>query len=262
MTDFVTTTMTIWKNTYEIVCGTCSCSIYRLSDKAAIGRVAKEMFYFKNEDEKNAGILDFYNREKDYLERKEQRRQERLQYNKENKRKTPAQYIKEALQKKFPWVKFSCRYKTFSMGNDVTVSWKGWPLKAEVEPIVNSYEYWYFDGMTDMYEIYEKRSHPDEQLAKYTWCEREYDVEETKKWISDLGYTAEWLLEDVKDIYEYDKTGCIARRISWKLDELSENKWENWSQEVSRRNEEIWHICARYIINDIYYSKKHNEENN
>jgi hypothetical protein len=60
------------------------------------------MFYFKSEDEKNAGILDFYNREKDYLERKEQRRQERLQYNKENKRKTPAQYIKEALQKKFP----------------------------------------------------------------------------------------------------------------------------------------------------------------
>jgi hypothetical protein len=60
------------------------------------------MFYFKSEDEKNAGILDFYNREKDYLERKEQRRQERLQYNKETKRKTPAQYIKEALQKKFP----------------------------------------------------------------------------------------------------------------------------------------------------------------
>ena len=253
MTNFVTTTMTIWKNTYEIVCGTCSCSIYRLSDKAAIGRVAKEMFYFKSEDEKNAGILDFYNREKDYLERKEQRRQERLQYNREHKQKTPAQYIKEALQKKFPWVKFSCRYKTFSWGDDVNVSWVGWPLRCEVAPIVSSYEYGSFDWMIDMYEMKEVQSHPTEELAKYTRCEREGDDEETKQWMKDMGYTAEQLLDDVKDINDYDKTWCIARRISWHLDEERDNKWENWSQEVQTRNEEIWYIIARYVMNKVYY---------
>lgn len=256
MKDFETTTMTIGKNNYELVFGKCSCTIYRLSTKATLWRVPEKMFYFKNEEDKRQQVLDFYTRESDRLKRKEQRRQERLQYNREHKRKTPAQYIKEDLQKRFPWVKFSCKYKTFSWGDDVNVSWSGGPLKCEVEPVVNSYEYWHFDGMTDMYEYYEDRSRPMEQCVKYSRCERYEDEEETKQWMNNLWYTAEQLLNDVKDIADYDKTWCIARRIARRLNEDKNNKWENRSSDLERKHEEIGYIIARYIINNIYYAKK------
>ena len=74
--------------------------------------------------------------------------------------------------------------------------------------------------------------------------------------MKDLGYTADQLLSDVKDIDDYDKTGCIARRIKRKLDEIKDNKGEKWDSDLAERHEEIGYIIARYIINNIYYANK------
>lgn len=68
------------------------------------------------------------------------------------KQPTPAQAIKKELTELFPWVKFSCRYETFSMGDAVDIEWVDWPITKDVDAVVSKYQYWHFDGMIDMYE--------------------------------------------------------------------------------------------------------------
>lgn len=61
-----------------------------------------------------------------------------------------AKNIRIELKRAFPGVKFSVRYKSFSMGNSITVSWTDGPTTKQVDAIVNKYEYGRFDGMTDL----------------------------------------------------------------------------------------------------------------
>lgn len=60
--------------------------------------------------------------------------------------------IKKELARAFPGIKFSVRSKSFSMGNSVDVSWSFGPTSAEVDAIINKYQYGHFDGMIDCYE--------------------------------------------------------------------------------------------------------------
>ncbi len=60
--------------------------------------------------------------------------------------------IKSELKKAFPKQKFSVRYDSFSGGDSVSIRWELGPTSAQVDVIVNKYQYGSFDGMTDSYE--------------------------------------------------------------------------------------------------------------
>jgi len=164
------------------------------------------------------------------------------------KRITPAQLIKAELKKAFPWVKFSCKYRTFAWGDDVHISWKGWPLTSEVEAIANQYEAWHFDWMTDMYEYTNDR--PYYETAKYVFCEREDDEDEVKEWIDELWedcinsavdfWKREWKWSC--DIRHYIQ-GCITASLNRR-----NNEWENYSITRSNDNREKWYAIANYLM--------------
>lgn len=84
---------------------------------------------------------------------------------------TPAQAIKSELKQRFPSTVFSCRYKTYSWGCSVDISWKDGPCEKDVYPIVNKYKYGHFDWMTDMYNMDNCRD--DIPQAWYVFCKRE-----------------------------------------------------------------------------------------
>ena len=69
-----------------------------------------------------------------------------------------AKAIREELKKAFPNVSFSVRSSSFSMGDDVRIEWTNGPTTEQVENITKKYEYGTFDGMTDLYEIDNKRN--------------------------------------------------------------------------------------------------------
>jgi hypothetical protein len=62
-----------------------------------------------------------------------------------------AKNIRRELKKHFPNIKFSVTSKSYSMGDNVNVTWTNGPAKAKVEAITNKYQYGWFDGMTDCY---------------------------------------------------------------------------------------------------------------
>lgn len=61
--------------------------------------------------------------------------------------------IKKELKEKFPNIKFSVRYSSYSGGDSIRVSWNFGPTTAEVDSIINKYQYGSFDGMTDSYTV-------------------------------------------------------------------------------------------------------------
>lgn len=110
-----------------------------------------------------------------------------------------AKQIKAKLQKAFPGIRFSARSSSFSMGDDVNVSWTDGPTVKEVESLINCYQYGHFDGMTDMYENSNDRN--DIPQSKYVFANRtlskEYrakivakinSLQETKIQLDDRGY--------------------------------------------------------------------------
>lgn len=165
------------------------------------------------------------------------------------KRQTPAQIIKAELKKAFPWVKFSCKYKSFSMWDDVTISWKGWPLTSEVEAIANQYEAWHFDWMTDMYEYTNDK--PYWMTAKYVFCEREDDEEEIEQWIEELwenciNAAIEFGKREWK--WGYDIRDHIKWAITASYNRIN-NTWDDYSITKSNDNREKWYAIANYLMN-------------
>lgn len=144
-----------------------------------------------------------------------------------NTRKTPASYIKEALKQAFPWVKFSCKYKSFAWGDDVNVSWTWWPSQREVEKIADQFQMWDFNGMEDIYE-YRETGKPYEQLAKYVFCARTPAEGEEKEIIKEI----EWKKWIHRQIF-IDSINRDFQGIWTKYDAL-----KCWTEQFLR---EIWY---------------------
>lgn len=157
-------------------------------------------------------------------------------------RKTPASYIKEALKQNFPWVKFSCKYKSFSMGDSVDVSWKGWPSEKEVEKIAFQFQMWTFNGMEDIYEYFDTDK-PTEQLAKYVFCKREPAENEDKEIIKEIETKTEFTRQSLIDMInrdcdntwqKYDWLKMSVRQhlqeIGYNYDEASDKAWIVYNQ--------------------------------
>ena len=162
------------------------------------------------------------------------------------RRQTPAQIIKAELKKAFPWVKFSCKYKIFSWGDSVDIYWKGWPLTRDVDRIASQYQAWHFDGMIDMYEYTNDK--PYWMTAKYVMCNRENDPEQAKQFMSDAGYTEEELLSWLDSFDGWDKRRAIASRVTWKMEDITNNHWDNYTRDQNMKNEEIWYLVANYVV--------------
>lgn len=140
-------------------------------------------------------------------------------------RKTPASYIKEALKKNFPWVKFSCKYKSFSMWDSVDVSWKGWPSEREVERIAFQFQLWTFNGMEDIYEYFDTDK-PTEQLAKYVFCKREPAENEAREIVEEIEKKQNITLDSILDAINRDfkdtrtKYDCLKCNLKQRLQEI------------------------------------------
>ena len=164
------------------------------------------------------------------------------------RRTTPAQLIKAELKKAFPWVKFSCKYKSFSWWDSVDVDWKGWPLTTDVEAIANQYEAWYFDWMEDLYHYTNDR--PCNETAKYVMCNREDDEDEVKEWINELW---EDCVNAALDFWKREwKWSCDIRdHIKWCIMshyDYENNMWENYSNKKSLDNREKAYAIANYLM--------------
>ena len=64
---------------------------------------------------------------------------------------TASANIKRELARAFLGIRFSVRSKSFSGGNSVDVEWTLGPTAAEVEAVIDKYQYGDFDGMDDSY---------------------------------------------------------------------------------------------------------------
>lgn len=62
-----------------------------------------------------------------------------------------AENIRRELKAAFPGTAFSVKTKSFSMGNDISVTWTDGPTTAEVDAITDGYQYGQFDGSDDSY---------------------------------------------------------------------------------------------------------------
>ena len=162
------------------------------------------------------------------------------------RRQTPAQIIKAELKKAFPWVKFSCKYKVFSWGDSVDIYWKWWPLTRDVDRIASQYQDGYFDWMEDLYHYTNDK--PYWMTAKYVMCNRERDPEQSKEFMINAWYTEEDLLSWLDQFDEWDKRRAIASRVTWKMEDITNNHWDNWTRDQNMKNEEIWYLVACYVV--------------
>lgn len=81
-----------------------------------------------------------------------------------------AKLIRQELKQAFPGTKFSVTSQSFSMGCSIDIRWDNGPTSKQVESITGKYEYGHFDGMTDCYEISNRRN--DIPQSKYVMEQR------------------------------------------------------------------------------------------
>ena len=82
-----------------------------------------------------------------------------------------AKMIRQELKKAFPVIKFSVSSKTYAGGNSITTKWIDGPTSKEIHKIIDKYQYGYFDGMIDCYEMSNCRD--DIPQVKFVFADRE-----------------------------------------------------------------------------------------
>ena len=97
--------------------------------------------------------------------------------------------VKKELQKLFPNIKFSVKSENYSMGDSVNVyayleNIEDLIAEDDIKQHTNKYEYGKFDGMTDYYEVDNRRE--DIPQTKYLFVNVEYSPEITKKIVEDF----------------------------------------------------------------------------
>lgn len=148
--------------------------------------------------------------------------------------KTPAQAVKQELKYYFPETKFSCSYRSFSMWDAVDIERTDWPTEEQVAKISWKYQYWSFDGMTDMYEYTNGRD--DIPQAKYVHERRE------------LSWNVKSIIKNRVDVYragvdEYEKDRLVWqvwRKLDlrmWKDSEMTsmQKQWDEYIAVCSMR---------------------------
>ena len=100
--------------------------------------------------------------------------------------------IRRELSAKFPGVRFRVTSESYAGGSSVSVHWVDGPTRAEVQSVVEKYQYGSFDPMRDLYEY---RSDHDARYGsvKYVAASRRYSAEAIAKTAESLSipYTVE-----------------------------------------------------------------------
>lgn len=107
-------------------------------------------YYYTKEDQMLKRISD--TKESYVLRREYKEKRKKEQKGRITGAAACADAVRAELKKVFPFVKFSVKSSTFSMGDSVSVSWSDGPTTKEVDPIIGKYQYGHFDGMQDLYE--------------------------------------------------------------------------------------------------------------
>lgn len=128
--------------------------------------------------------------------------------------------MKQELKEKFgKEVKFSVRYSSFSGGDSINVSWDFGPTVAQVDAIIQKYQYGYFDSQEETYKSDETRVvTPEGKIedlggVKYVSASRDYRTlaeRASKDWNKDFGLTEtgfQFML--AKDL-------VVANGVEWK----------------------------------------------
>lgn len=85
-----------------------------------------------------------------------------------------AKNIRIELKQTFPGIKFGVKTRSFSMGNDIKVSWTDGPTSDQVNAIIQKYSAGSFDGSVDLY-TYEHNDWTEAfGSAKYVFADRSY----------------------------------------------------------------------------------------
>ena len=90
---------------------------------------------------------------------------------------TAAKNIRIELKENFPDVKFSVRSKSFSMGNDINISWIDGPPNSAVRKITDKYQGGSFDGMVDLYTHSASKFNDEYGSAKYVFAQRDTSID-------------------------------------------------------------------------------------
>lgn len=151
--------------------------------------------------------------------------------------------MKQELQEKFPGIKFSVRYESYTGGDNLNVKWNLGPTSDQVDNIIKKYQHGYFDGMTDSYEYTgdTKVVTKDGELetidgVKFVFSNREFKTvaeQQSKDWYTEFDKTQETLLYRIaKDLAKQYKREWVGYYTN--LFENNTNRhWEAYS--VARR---------------------------
>lgn len=122
-----------------------------------------------------------------------------------------AQSIRKDLKAAFPGIKFSVHSSSFSMGDSVRISWTNGPSSEQVHRLVCKYKYGHFDGMTDFYEMSNRRK----------------DISQTKFISTDRRISQDIYNEAFNDarnyLQDWDKLTSIDDSPHWFIDKY--NAW-------------------------------------
>lgn len=113
---------------------------------------------------------------------------ERLEGSKKSQHALAAANLRKMLKIAFPSVKFAITSKSFSMGNDVSVSWTDGPTTEQVDKIADRFQTCDFNGMDDSTSY--RHSVFSEMFggAKYVMCSREVSGARYLAVSAEMGY--------------------------------------------------------------------------
>ncbi len=111
-----------------------------------------------------------------------------------------AKMVKNELQKKYPNLKISVKSENYSMGDNVNVriyieDIEDMIIDDDISTMLSKYEYGSFDGMTDYYDINNRRN--DIPQTKYLFFQIEYSPKITKQIADDFNkhWNGEFVIE-------------------------------------------------------------------
>lgn len=124
-----------------------------------------------------------------------------------------AKLVRAELKEKFPNIKFSVQSKTYSMGDNVDISYTDGVPCDQVDKVVRKYQYGEFNGMEDMYE--QTNCRDDISQTKYLFVNRTLSPEKREEIKKEL--VGKWGINNPEDEQEwYQKRGMWSDQAIYK----------------------------------------------
>lgn len=146
-----------------------------------------------------------------------------------------AKNIRIELKEAFPCIKFSVKTKSFSMGNDINVSWTNGPTAKQIDAIIQKYSAGSFDGMVDLYSYGDNAWTEAFGDAKYVFANRHYSDALEARVIEKL--KAKYGEIDAPTVEEYNRGTARNKSPMNNLDMSNRDHW-SWQSLIGRALQE------------------------